>query len=228
MSEPSYCRPLAFHRFVSALPKIDTADGLFRAAFAISLHERPEAEFGEAESIVNQLSEAVRQRVRSANPQALLAHLHDVLFEVFGLRGNTRDYYNPANSYLGDVLRSRQGLPIILVLIYKRVAEPLGLVVHGINSPGHFLAEVSTERPNEKSMFVDPFFGGGILTAEEVFERISQATGQAVISSPALLSRATPEQWLARMLTNLQAAFSAAGQERNVYAMQELFMLIGK
>lgn len=227
MQTPTYCRALAFRRFQAELAQIETGSGLFRAAFAISLHERPEANLGEAESIVEQLSATVKQRVRSNSTEALLAHLHDVLFDVFGLRGNTEDYYNPANSYVSDVLSSRQGLPISLVLIYKRVAEPLGLVVHGVNSPGHFLAEVtSAERKSEKSMFVDPFFGGELLTATEVFARISQATGQAVIPSPALLSRATPQQWLARMLTNLQAAFSAAGQERNVYAMQELDALL--
>ncbi|MDZ4658678.1 MAG: transglutaminase-like domain-containing protein [Bythopirellula sp.] len=227
METPTYCRALAFRRFEAALAQIGTAQGLFRAAFAISLHERPEANLGEAESIVEQLSATVQQRVRSNSTAALLAHLHDVLFDVFGLRGNTEDYYNPANSYVSDVLSSRRGLPISLVLIYKRVAEPLGLVVHGVNSPGHFLAEVaSAERTSEKSMYVDPFFGGELLTAPEVFARISQATGQDVIPSPELLSRATPEQWLARMLTNLQAAFSAAGQERNTYAMQELYGLL--
>jgi regulator of sirC expression with transglutaminase-like and TPR domain len=227
MTRPIYCRAAAFDRFRDALAQIETGDGLFRAAFAISLHERPEADLAEAESIVEQLSATVKQRVHTASSEALLAHLHDVLFDVFGLRGNSEDYYNPANSYLPDVLHRRQGLPISLVLVYKRVAEPLGLVVHGINSPGHFLAEVETsDGPHAKSMYVDRFFGGGVLTAQEVFERISQATGQAVIPSPALLSRATHRQWLARMLTNLQAAFSAAGQERNLYAMQEMQALL--
>lgn len=227
MTRPTYCRPAAFERFQAALAQIETGSGLFRAAFAISLHERPEADLGEAESIVEQLSATVKQRVRTASSEALLAHLHDVLFDVFELRGNSEDYYNPANSYLPDVLHRRQGLPISLVLVYKRVAEPLGLVVHGINSPGHFLAEVETsDGSHAKSMYVDPFFGGGVLTAREVFERISQATGQAVIPSPALLSRATHRQWLARMLTNLQAAFSAAGEERNLCAMQEMQALL--
>jgi regulator of sirC expression with transglutaminase-like and TPR domain len=149
------------------------------------------------------------------------------LFDVFGLHGNTEDYYNPANSYMGDVLRTHRGLPISLVLVYKCVAEPLGLTVYGINSPGHFLAEVENSgRGVGGPLYVDPFFGGGLLTTEEVFARLSQATGQELLPSPALLARATHRQWLARMLTNLQAAFTAAGQDRNALAMQELFLLL--
>lgn len=227
MLSPTYCRPLAHERFRTELCCVDTTPGLFRAAFAISLHERPEANLAEAEATISRLVTTVRTRVRSASSEALLAHLHDVLFDVFGLRGNTDDYYNPANSYPGDVLRTRRGLPISLVLIYKSVAEPLGLTVYGINSPGHFLAEVEmADSPSGKPMYVDPFFSGGLLSTEEVFARLSQATGQRLSPSPALLARARHRQWLARMLTNLQAAFTAAGQERNSLAMQELLLLL--
>ena len=71
-----------------------------------------------------------------------------MLFEVFGLRGNAEDYYNPANSYLCDVLATRRGLPITLSLVYKLVAEGVGLEVHGVNAPGHFLVdEIRCQEP---------------------------------------------------------------------------------
>ena len=149
-----------------------------------------------------------------------------MLFDVFGLRGNVDDYYNPANSYLPDVLRSRQGLPITLVLIYKRVAEPLGIVVHGVNAPGHFLAEVESGEPQGEPISIDPFFGGGLLNKREVAQRISAATGIDVSAAPNLLARATHRQWLGRMLNNLQAAFATLGQDRDVCAMQELQSLL--
>jgi regulator of sirC expression with transglutaminase-like and TPR domain len=227
MEFPTYCRASAFEQFRAELLRINTTAGLFRAAFAISLHERPGAQLVEVEATIDRLVSAVRNRVHSTSHEALLAHLHDVLFEVYELHGNRDDYYSPANSYLGDVLRKRQGLPISLVLVYKCVAEPLGLKVHGVNSPGHFLAEIELSGDDRgKTMYVDPFFGGGLLTTEEVFTRLRQATGQELLASPSLLARATHRQWLARMLTNLQAAFTATGQDRNALAMQELFLLL--
>jgi len=222
-TRPAYCRPAAYRAFAVALPEADSAEGMFRAAWAIAQHDLPDAELAEGEAVVGKLVDAVKRRVQSQQPQALLAHLHDVLFDVLGFRGNVEEYYLPANSYVPEVLRTRRGLPITLTLVYRRVAAGLGLTVHGVNAPGHFLAEVEVEQWGElQSMYVDPFFGGGLLTEEEVFARISQATGQAVEPSPEHLRRAAPEQWLSRMLHNLQAVFAASGRERDVYAMQEL------
>ncbi len=226
-TRPAYCRPAAFRAFAAELPSAHTAAGLFRTAWAIAQHELPRADLASGEAVVGNLVQAVRRRVRSQSPKALLTHLHDVMFDVLEFRGNVEQYYLPSSSYLPEVLRTRCGLPIALTLVYRRVAAGLGIEVHGVNAPGHFLAEVEFEQFGEmQSMYVDPFFGGSLLTRAEVFERISQATGQAVDPSPAHLMRATPEQWLARMLHNLQAVFAAGGRERDVYAMQEFQSLL--
>jgi regulator of sirC expression with transglutaminase-like and TPR domain len=223
----AYCRPAAYRAFAQNLCAIDTPEGLFRAAWAIAQHELPEAEHEAGEVVVSNLAMAVKRRVRSGSAEALLAHLHDVLFDVAGFRGNREDYYNPANSYLPEVLRTRRGLPITLALVYRRVAAEAGLVVHGVNAPGHFLAEVElAEAGDKRSIYVDPFYGGGLLHEAEVLARISDATGRQVAPTADLVARATPRQWLARMLHNLQAALAAAGRERDVFAMQELEQLL--
>ena len=137
---------------------------------------------------------------------------------------------------LNEVLRTRRGLAITLTLIYKCVAEAIGLTVRGINSPGHFLAAVkSAEMPqsagkpaspdNENRprwMYVDPFYGGDLLDGADVCRRIAETTG-LVADNPALwLAPATNRQWLSRILNNLQAVFAHTGRERDLYAMQEL------
>ncbi len=226
MPQSAYCRLSAFELFESQVSSLDTGEGLFRAAFAVALHERPEASLAEVETIVDNLADTVKRRVQSRSKTALLAHLHDVLFDVFELRGNTDDYYDPANSYLPDILRTRRGLPIALALVYKRVAEPLGLVIHGVNAPGHFLAEVEGAERSGESIYIDPFSSGALLSEQEIVQRIRDATNLNVKFTPNLLARATHRQWLTRMLNNLQASFAALGQERDVCAMQELQTLL--
>ncbi|MGD9637118.1 MAG: transglutaminase family protein [Pirellulales bacterium] len=229
LSSPAYCRPQAYLAFAEQLPHLETTRGLFRAAFAIAQHERPTADVDQAEHVVASLAEAVCRRVHSTNPHARLAHLHDVLFELIGFRGNTGDYYDPANSYLPDVLRTRRGLPITLVLVYKCVGEGVGLRVHGINSPGHFLAAVETGEPSSADsswMYVDPFYGGELLHEPDILRRVAEATGQEAVASPQLLAPATGHQWIARMLANLQGGFAALGRERDLWAMQELQALL--
>jgi regulator of sirC expression with transglutaminase-like and TPR domain len=220
---PAYCHAAAYSAFERAMPHVETTRGLFRAAFAIARHEHPDAEVEQTEATIAELAETVRRRVRSPNVEAKLAHLHDVLFDVVGFVGNVEDYYNPANSYLPEVLRTRRGLPITLTLIYKCVAEGVGLAVRGINSPGHFLAAV---RSGESWMYVDPFFGGELLDVDDVCRRIAETTGIVAADSSQWLTPATHRQWLSRMLNNLQAVFAHTGRERDLYAMQELQELL--
>ena len=96
-------------------------------AVAIAMHQVENVDIAEFDATLQKYADAVRSRVRGSQPQALLAHLHDVLFEEEKFTGNQEDYYNTANSYLPEVLRTKRGLPITLSLIYKVVAERLGL-----------------------------------------------------------------------------------------------------
>lgn len=228
---PAYCHSAAYVAFRRELPCVETTAGLFRAAFAIAQHEMPDADVARSEAIIVELAATIRRRIHSDRLEAKLAHLHDVLFDVVGFEGNVDDYYNPANSYLPEVLRTHRGLPITLALIYKYVGEQLGLSIYGINSPGHFLAAVQpggdrTTTSGDGLMFVDPFFGGALLSRRDVYRRIEATTGQQPSASSDWLTATTHRQWLSRMLNNLQAVFARSGRERDLYAMQELQELL--
>ena len=187
----------------------------------------PRRNLAAGETVIANLAAAVQRRVRSTSPEALLAHLHDVLFDVIGFRGNRDDYYNPGNSLLPDVLRTRRGLPITLTLVYRCVAAGVGITVHGVNAPGHFLAEVELDeggvpttcvrRPLLRRRLAPRGRGAG------AHRRGDRARGDAV--GRRACSGRRREQWLARMLRNLQAALAACGRERDMFAMQELEQL---
>jgi len=227
MNSPAYCRPLAYESLACELPLITTRRGLVRAACAVAAHEDATPRQSETLHALDALVDAVRQRAVSQSPHALIAHLHDVMFDVLEFRGNEADYYDPSNSYLPDVVASRRGIPITLAMVYTYAAGELGLTVHGVNAPGHFLVAVeSTEGSNRSLMFVDPFYGGSLLSLPEAFKRIEQATGQEVTPDPRLLRPASHPEWLLRLLNNLQAIFARHGREKDLYAMQELSSLV--
>jgi regulator of sirC expression with transglutaminase-like and TPR domain len=230
---PAYCHTSAFAAFAREMPQLEgSTKVLFRAACAIAQHENPDTDIDAAWEAIGALAATVSSRVHSSDPQAKIAHLHDVLFDVVGFHGNDENYYDPANSYLPEVLQTHRGIPITLVLIYKCVAESIGLEVEGINSPGHFLASVYCPEPGrtvmdrKQWMYVDPFYGGALLTQADVFKRIGESTGRRDPPSTEWLSVATHQQWLTRMLHNLQAVFAQTGRERDLYAMQELQELL--
>lgn len=224
---PQHCRPAAYLAFARELQAVDAASGLLRAATAISLHECADESIDETEAEVARLAEAIGSRLRSREPDAVLAHAHDVLFDEGGFSGNTEDYYNPLNSYLPAVLRRRVGLPITLALVYKCVLDRLGVRVHGVASPGHFM--VAVEMGVDRSpMLVDPFHGGRTLTPDEAVKRIEQATGLAVPEPRGVLPIASHRMWLARMLLNLEHVFVRTQRGVDAAAMLELRALLDR
>ena len=151
--------------------------------------------------------------------------ISDHLFDRLGFCGNTYDYYDPRNSFLPEVLRRRLGIPITLTLVYKAVAERVGLRVEGVNAPGHILARVYD---HSGPILVDPFFRGQMLTPEEALERLAQITGRTIPPDTRLLRSATNAQWLARMIANLQSIFSTTDQHQDLAAMNELQKLLSQ
>jgi regulator of sirC expression with transglutaminase-like and TPR domain len=219
------CRPEAFYLFADQLNHLNETDALVRAAVAVSIHRLGHVDLERLFDTLRGYSEVVRSRVRTKRAEAVLAHLHQVLFEDAGFAGDQRNYYDPRNSYLPEVLKRRLGIPISLTLIYKAVAERVGLRVEGVNAPGHFLARVYDQ---SGPILVDPFFRGQMLTPEEALERLAQISGRTIPPDKRLLRSATHVQWLARMIANLQSIFSSTNQHQDLAAMNELQKLLSQ
>lgn len=196
-----------------------------RAACAIAMHADETTDGAACWTALERIASTVAARCVSGQAEARIAHLHDVLFDVIGFCGvEGEDYYNPRNSYLPWVLQSHRGIPITLCLVYRATACLVGLSAVGVNAPGHFLAAI--EQPGRERMYVDPFYSGRLLEASEVYDRIAELSGRPIPPSPELLQTASGRQWLARMLMNLQANFARSGEDRHMFAMQELQSLL--
>jgi regulator of sirC expression with transglutaminase-like and TPR domain len=223
MRKPVHCRRRAHEVFRAQLADLDAPGALLRAAVAISMHEIPDADPAAVEARIDEYAARVCERVKTGEPRAYLAHLHAVLFDEEGFRGDEASYYDPQNSYLPVVLERKRGLPIVLTLLYKEAGERVGLHVEGVNAPGHFLAAVEADG---RRMLVDPFGAGRVLTRDEAFARIARVSGRALPQDDDILRPASPRQWLARMIENLIRVFSQSDRDRDAAAMIELRALL--
>jgi regulator of sirC expression with transglutaminase-like and TPR domain len=219
MRRPLHCRPRAHEVFRAQLEDLDAPGALLRAAVAISMHEIPDADAAAVERRIGEYAARVKERVKTGEARAYLAHLHALLFDEEGFRGDEISYDDPQNSYLPLVLERKRGLPIALTLVYKEVGERVGLAIEGVNAPGHFLAAVETDGHR---MLVDPFGAGRVLTRDEAFARIARVSGRSLPQDDDLLRPASPRQWLARMIQNLIHSFSQRDRDRDAAAMIEL------
>jgi len=217
---PQCCVPEAFKLLSKQVNSIKSSDALLYGAVAISMHQMPEVNPTRVDTQIQRYADLIRKRVRSNQPQAILAHLHEQLFEREGFLGNTEDYYNPHNSYLPAVLSSKRGLPITLSLIYKLIAERLGLRTWGIGLPGHFL--VAVEDAPGVPLLVDPFSSGRILNKEEAHEKLQSLFGPEMEWNDGMLEPASHRYWLTRILQNLLHIFGTNNQYAEVAAVLEM------
>lgn len=220
---PLCCSPRAFNLLTRLVPTINSPDALLHGAVAVAMHQMEDVTVAAVDAKLQKYADAVRSRVRGRQPQALLAHLHEFLFEEEGFCGNTDDYYNPLNSYLPAVLQSKRGLPITLSLLYKILAERLGLRAWGVGLPGHFLVGLEM---HGGAMLVDPFAGGRALTPDEAHDRLQEMFGAEVQWSSDLLRPASNRHWLTRILQNLLNVFGSTNQFSDVAAVLEMEMLL--
>jgi regulator of sirC expression with transglutaminase-like and TPR domain len=220
---PICCSPDAYRMLSNQLQSMNSPDGLLHGAVAVSLHQLKSADVTKVDKTIQGYVDSIRTRVRGSQPQALLAHMHEYLFEELSFAGNTLDYYNTANSYLPAVLETKLGLPITLSMVYKAVAERLGIRTWGVGLPGHFLCGIEVEGTR---MLIDPFAAGRILTPDEARDRMREIFGEEAEWSEELLKPASNRHWLTRMLQNLLNIFGSSGAYHDVAAMLEMEILL--
>jgi len=217
------CNSEAFEMMRKASTRLETPTALIEGAVAIAKHCDRSVSLKKTRETLNDLSRQLRSRVRGDQPQAMLAHLHELLFVELGFVGNTLNYHDPDNSFLPRVLATRRGLPITLSLIYKVVGQRVGLKVRGLGLPGHFCVGVEC---GKSLMIIDPFYSGRLLTQTEALERIRDTYGSHVEWSPELLKPVSNRHWLTRIMQNLLHTFSERDRMADVAAMLELELLL--
>jgi regulator of sirC expression with transglutaminase-like and TPR domain len=147
----------------------------------------------------------IEERLRDDTPGELFIQtLNEYLFAELGFRGNSDDYYNPANSCLNEVLTTRTGIPITLSLVYMEISRRLDRTVLGIGLPGHFIVQYYDD---VFTAFVDPFNRGRILFDVECYALAREVTGVDISRNPDVLRPVSKRHIVIRMLNNLRAAY---------------------
>jgi len=136
-----------------------------------------------------------------------VARLNHYLFTHLGFKGDDNEFDDPENSKLDAVFEQRKGLPILLSVVTMIAAERVGLKMHGIGFPTHFIVGPADALPR---FFIDPFNGGRILRSEQLehwFERISCRSDGRMPPFSWWLKPASTRQILCRMNNNLKNSY---------------------
>jgi regulator of sirC expression with transglutaminase-like and TPR domain len=198
---PPSCR-LAFAQLVR---QPEAAINLAEATLLIAKEEYPDLDVASYLTRLDAMSAEVQRLADdSLDPRRLIAALNEHLFQRLGFRGNAENYYDPKNSFLNEVLDRRTGIPITLSALYLEVGRRIGLPVHGVGMPGHFLVKYMGR---DEEIVIDPFNAGGILSDEDCQRILDRIYHGKLCFERAMLSVIGTRQILTRMLNNLKVIY---------------------
>lgn len=215
--------------YFAALVQSDDELPLLEAAISLGQDEYPELDIQQVLGDVDQLLARVRRRLPADAPALQrLRVLNQFFFAELGFGGNVNDYYDPDNSYLNAVLRTRRGIPISLAVLWMELAQGLALHVRGVSFPGHFMVKINLPKGQ---VVLDPF-NGHSLSREELSERLepykrrSGLVDDYDVPLALYLQAATPREILTRMLRNLKEIHRAQKDWARLIAVQDRLVIL--
>ena len=218
--------PLAYF---SALVQSDDQFPLLEAATSLAQDEYPDLDVQQVLGDVDQLLARLKRRIPAdAAPLPRLRALNQFFFHDLSFGGNVNDYYDPDNSYMNAVLRTRRGIPISLAVLWMELAQGLGLHARGVGFPGHFMVKVNLPKGQ---VVIDPFTGQS-LSREELAERLepykrrSGLVDEFDVPLGLYLQAATPRDIIGRMLRNLKEVHRTQEDWQRLIAVQNRLIVL--
>jgi len=216
-------------QYFTSLVQSDDHFPLLEAAVSLAQDEYPDMDVQQVLGDVDQLLARLKRRLPAdAGPLQRLRVLNQFFFRDLSFGGNINDYYDPDNSYLNAVLRTRRGIPISLAVLWMELAQGLSLHARGVGFPGHFMVKVNLPKGQ---VVIDPFTGQS-LSREELAERIepykrrSGLVDEFEVPLGLYLQAAPPRDIIARMLRNLKEIHKTQEDWVRLIAVQDRLVVL--
>jgi regulator of sirC expression with transglutaminase-like and TPR domain len=196
---------------------------LEEGAFLIAKHAYPSVDMHIYSDLLNFFAAEFQSRLDpSDSPEEIAMKIGSYFSTEKGFTGNEADYYNTDNHFLNKVIETKQGVPITLSVIYMLVLRRLNFPVQGIGMPGHFILQYDF---GVKSLFVDPFHGGRILSLDDCKNSL-QKLGYAFKNE--YLEPVSNRQILERMMRNLVLVFEKKDEPFKMQSMLQCIDILNR
>jgi len=196
-------------RFAQVVGGADEGINLAEAALLIAAEEYRNLDIDSYLGKLDDTAATLKRRLRPDISQAdSIIALNRYLFDELGYAGDAANYYDARNSFLNEVLDRKRGIPITLALVYIEIGRRIGLPVHGVAFPAHFLVKCPLR---DGTVVLDPYAKGASLSFDELRRRLkalrngAEPTRSMVAS---MLVAASNREILARLLRNLKGIYS--------------------
>lgn len=216
-------------QYFASLVQSDAHFPLLEAAISLAQDEYPDLDVQQVLGDVDQLLARLKRRLPSdAQPLQKLRSLNQFFFHDLNFGGNINDYYDPDNSYLNAVLKTRRGIPITLAVLWLELAGGVGLNARGVAFPGHFMVKVNLPKGQ---VVIDPFSGQS-LSREELSERLEPFRQRTRLDDEfempigLFLQSTGPREIIDRMLRNLKEIHKTQEDWQRLIAVEDRLIVL--
>ncbi len=155
------------------LARMDDKEFDFELALSVvAMIEFPDLEPAQVTYLLDELTEDIKTQIPSdLSPRMRIELLNQYLFKTLGFKGNTRDYYEPDNSFIHQVIKRKVGIPISLSALLILLGKRFDLDLHGVGLPKHFVVKYDGGEGEE--IFIDPFNSGRLFNRQECMQMLT-------------------------------------------------------
>lgn len=174
--------------------------------------------FGQAR--LTELSHRLEKTLQANDASEGRRQLLGLLYRELGFSGDWQDYFAPGHCNLDAVLQNRRGIPVSLGIVLMQLGRDVGLQVHGICFPGHFLVcFIEAGQP----VYVDPF-NGEELSLHQVELLLRGALGNLATLSSHYLKPSSHWEIIERLLNVCKAALLRENRMTEALRCSELLL----
>lgn len=215
--------------YFATLVQSDEDFPLLEAAISLGQDEYPDLDVQQVLGEVDQLLARLKRRVPAdAVPLQKLRAVNQFFFRDLSFRANVNNYYDPDNSYVSVVLKTRCAIPISLAVLWLELAQGLGLAARGVGFPGHFMVKVNLPKGQ---VVIDPVDGQSLSREQlaerlEPFRRRSGLVDEFEVPLGLYLQAAPAREIIARMLRNLKEIYRTQEDWPRMLAVQDRLVIL--
>lgn len=199
--------------------------------FLIASFGYPEINMNDYKGKLDKMAQDIEARltmintdIRAIPPLDVLNTINNYLFVEKLFKGNTEKFFETDNSYINRVIDTKNGIPISLSIIYILLAKRIGIPIHGINLPGHFIIKYSDERDE---FFIDPFNKGVTISKNDAAEFIKKIGMESdKLENIPYLKKTSDTEILLRVMRNLLELFKEKKEILKHEQMEKLMLCL--
>tara|TARA_B100000575_G_scaffold235404_1_gene197134 strand:- start:13640 stop:14494 length:855 start_codon:yes stop_codon:yes gene_type:complete len=194
---------------------------LERAVFTLARFGNPTLREYEYVKKLDHFADMIRSSLRyNRTEREEMQTFMKFIFEDLNFRGDNKDYHNPANGFIDQVIERRKGLPISLSLVAMFIARRLQLPVFGVNMPIHFMLAFVGEKEEQ---LIDPYDQGAEVSYDQCYFFLKKNN---VTPKPDHFKMASDINILARCIRNLMHSYERNEEHDRVRDLKSLLELV--